>query len=244
MHWSKHVADLRARSVDQFTSRSMLAAGSSEGTRRQIRGAARPDGTPPSERRGPRLVGVALLLVLAGLGAAVAAVRVVDDDGTPPAAARPADERTVSQISAYVYEAGGIGTISPLQADCVARHIVERVGADRLAELDVATQLEDPSKPPLVFGTDAQDAFRESFKCFSDEVLLAFIAATVLTAAKVEPGEADCMARRWMDEMGRSALIEMYTILSTEGATGLSAEQNDTLLSGASACAPPPAAAP
>jgi hypothetical protein len=222
----------------------MPGVGSSEGVRRPAVAAAGPDGTPPRQRKGLRQLGAALVVGLVSVGSAVAAVRVTGGgDGDPPAAPRPAEERLVSQISAYVYEAGGIGTISPGQADCVARHIVDRVGADRLSELDVATQLEDPSKPPLVFGTDAQDAFRESFRCFGDEVLMAFMAATVQTAGKVGPEQAVCTVQGWMDEIGRTALIDLYTVLSTEGAANLSAEQNDVLLSVAAGCAPAPAPA-
>lgn len=239
MHWSKHVADLNARSVDQFTSRSMLAAGSSEGARRQPAAAAGSDAPPPRQHKVRRRIGAALVVGLVSVGSAAAAVRVSGGDGDPPAAPRPAEERLVTQISAYVYEAGGVGTISPRQADCVARHIVDRVGADRLAELDVATQLEDPGKPPLVFGTDAQDAFRESFTCFGDDVLMAFMAATVQTAGKVGPEQAACTVQGWMDEIGRTALIDLYTVLSTEGAANLSAEQNDVLLSVAAGCATP-----
>lgn len=237
VRWSRHVEDGDVRSVD-------LAP-------EALTDPAPPDPTPGRGRRNVLVLAVGAIL-LAGVGAAVVVAGSARDDGgtdVPETTELTRRDQYVRHLSDYVYEVGGVGTIGPTQSDCVAERIVDGVGVDRLEAMDILNTLEDASQTPLVVGDEAQATYEDAFECLDDRELLAFLGGTIERSTDVGPEQAGCMVQGWLEGMGRDALVDMYTVLSTEGVTTesldrLPPEHRDLLLDVARTCATPPPTTP
>lgn len=254
--WSRHVIDRGVRGVDpegasRIPGRRPMGEPSEAGPTTYTT----PEPTGRRLRRGPSFV--AVVAIGAVLGTLLGALFIVagadsgsgggGQKGNQPDTSTAAErDEYVDALVANITATAGDGTLGAEQVDCVAQRIVDLVGLERLAQLDILNVPETMSQEPLVVGDKAQATYREAFGCLDDQSLVAFLAATVQRSTAMTPDQARCTLQGWFDGMGRDALVDMYANLSTEWAGAQTTatappEYRDVIIHAASECAPPPA---